>query len=76
MRRPILPGDSGLDELEKIWSICGSPNQQNWPGYDSLLGCKGQIHLRPQERRIKVAYDLYVYNSQVLTVETEMSDPS
>ena len=30
-----LPGDSGLDQLEKIWLICRLPSQQNWPGYDT-----------------------------------------
>lgn len=57
MRRPILPGNSDLDQLEKIWSICGSPNQQNWPDYDTLQGCEGQIRFRPQERRIKDVYE-------------------
>ncbi|KAH8110277.1 kinase-like domain-containing protein [Phellopilus nigrolimitatus] len=57
MRRPILPGNSDLDQLDKIWSICGSPNQQNWPDYDTLPGCEGQIRFRPQERRVKSVYD-------------------
>lgn len=57
MRRPILPGNSDLEQLEKIWSICGSPNQQNWPGYDNLPGCEGQIRFRPQERRIRQVYE-------------------
>ncbi|KAI5117879.1 hypothetical protein M0805_002271 [Coniferiporia weirii] len=57
MRRPILPGNSDLDQLDKIWAICGSPNQQNWPDYDTLPGCEGQIRFRPQERRIKTVYE-------------------
>ncbi|KAL5521803.1 BUR1 [Sanghuangporus sanghuang] len=57
MRRPILPGTSDLDQLDKIWSICGSPNQQNWPDYDKLPGCGGQIRFKPQERRIRQVYD-------------------
>ncbi|THH02956.1 hypothetical protein EW145_g6661 [Phellinidium pouzarii] len=57
MRRPILPGNSDLDQLDKIWAICGSPNQQNWPDYDKLPGCEGQIRFKPQERRIKSVYE-------------------
>ncbi|EJD05345.1 Pkinase-domain-containing protein [Fomitiporia mediterranea MF3/22] len=57
MRRPILPGNTDLDQLDKIWSICGSPNQQNWPDYDKLPGCDGQIRFKPQERRIKQVYE-------------------
>ena len=58
MRRPILPGSSDLDQLDRIWAICGSPNQQNWPDYDKLPGCEGQIRFRSQERRVKDVYDV------------------
>lgn len=40
-RRPILPGTSDLDQLEKIWQLCGTPNQHNWPNHDALPGCEG-----------------------------------
>ncbi|KAH9911999.1 Pkinase-domain-containing protein [Amylocystis lapponica] len=36
-RRPILPGASDLDQLDRIWQLCGSPNHHNWSDYDSLL---------------------------------------
>ena len=70
-RRPILLGDSGLDQLEKICFICGWPNQQNWPGYDTLPWCEGQTRFRPQERRIKDAYGSYVYHGKHLTGTSE-----
>lgn len=63
-RRPILPGHTDVDQLDKIWALCGSPNQQNWPDYDKLPGCEGQvkgaIRFQPQERRIKEVYERYV----------------
>ncbi|KAE9396462.1 kinase-like protein [Gymnopus androsaceus JB14] len=37
-RRPILPGTSDMDQLDKIWSLCGAPNQHTWPHYDELPG--------------------------------------
>ncbi|THU94729.1 Pkinase-domain-containing protein [Dendrothele bispora CBS 962.96] len=40
-RRPILMGSSDLDQLEKIWALCGTPNQHTWPNYDDLPGCEG-----------------------------------
>ena len=59
-RRPILPGNSDLDQLDKIWSLCGSPNQQNWPDYDQLPGCEGVIRFPTRSRRVKDVYERYV----------------
>ena len=70
-RRPILLGDSSLGQLERIWFICGWPNQQNWPSYDTLPGCEGQTRFRPQERRIKDAYGSYVYHGKHLMGTSE-----
>lgn len=30
-RSPFLPGDSDLDQLEKIFDVFGTPNDTNWP---------------------------------------------
>ncbi|PFH50529.1 hypothetical protein AMATHDRAFT_144903 [Amanita thiersii Skay4041] len=57
-RRPILPGTSDLDQLEKIWQLCGTPNQHTWPNYDALPGCEGVKRFsQPYPRRIKQAYE-------------------
>lgn len=31
-RKPLFPGDSEIDQLYKIFSITGTPNEQTWPG--------------------------------------------
>ncbi|KAF8956307.1 kinase-like domain-containing protein [Flammula alnicola] len=56
-RKPILPGTSDLDQLEKIWFLCGSPNQHNWPYFDQLPGCEGIIRFTSQPRRLKPTYE-------------------
>ncbi|KAF8156827.1 kinase-like domain-containing protein [Crassisporium funariophilum] len=57
-RRPILPGTSDLDQLEKIWQLCGSPNQHNWPHYDALPGCEGVTRwATASSRKIKQSYE-------------------
>ncbi|KAJ3508694.1 hypothetical protein NLJ89_g5613 [Agrocybe chaxingu] len=56
-RKPILPGTSDLDQLEKIWFLCGSPNQHNWPYHDQLPGCEGVIRFKSHTRRLKETYD-------------------
>ena len=33
---PLLPGDSEIDELHKIFKVFGTPNEQVWPGVSQL----------------------------------------
>ena len=59
-RRPILPGTSDLDQLEKIWQLCGTPNQHNWPHHDTLPGCEGVTRwTTTHSRRIKNSYERF-----------------
>ncbi|KAG6854431.1 hypothetical protein C0991_006975 [Blastosporella zonata] len=51
-KRPILAGNSDLDQLEKIWQLCGTPNQHTWPNFDALPGCEGIKRFTPQSRRL------------------------
>lgn len=36
LRKPIFPGTDSRDQMEKVFSICGSPTEQRWPGVTSL----------------------------------------
>ncbi|KYR02636.1 p34-cdc2 protein [Tieghemostelium lacteum] len=36
LRTPYLPGESEIDQLKKIFSALGTPNDQNWPDVSSL----------------------------------------
>ncbi|KAG5353415.1 hypothetical protein C0989_006928 [Termitomyces sp. Mn162] len=56
-RRPILPGNSDLDQLEKIWQLCGTPNQHTWPNFDALPGCDGVKRFQTHSRRVKQTWD-------------------
>ncbi|CAM8892919.1 unnamed protein product [Rhodiola kirilowii] len=33
---PLFPGDSEIDELFKIFRVLGTPNEETWPGVNSL----------------------------------------
>jgi len=59
-RRPILPGTSDLDQLEKIWLLCGTPNQHSWPNFDALPGCEGVKRFNIYHRRLKQTYERLV----------------
>lgn len=39
--RPILAGNSDLNQAQMIFDLVGSPNEENMPGWSSLPGCEG-----------------------------------
>ncbi|KAI3602859.1 cmgc cdk cdk9 protein kinase [Moniliophthora roreri] len=58
-RRPILPGNSDIDQLERIWQLCGTPNQHSWPNFDQLPGCEGIKRWNTTyPRKIRQAYEV------------------
>ena len=36
LRTPFVPGDSDMDQLEKICQAIGTPTEENWPGLSKL----------------------------------------
>lgn len=57
-RKPILPGSSDLDQLDKIWQLCGTPNERSWPGFDTLPGCEGVKRFSNYPRRLRNFYEM------------------
>lgn len=39
--KPILMGNSDLDQAQKIFTLVGSPTEDNMPGWSKLPGCDG-----------------------------------
>lgn len=35
-KKPLLPGDSEIDQLYKIFQLLGTPNENEWSGYTTL----------------------------------------
>ena len=40
-RKPILAGNSDLNQIQIIFDLVGSPNEKNMPGWGDLPGCEG-----------------------------------
>ncbi|XP_065827696.1 cyclin-dependent kinase 10-like isoform X2 [Oscarella lobularis] len=38
--RPLMPGTSEINQLERMIDLLGTPNENIWPGYSSLPGAK------------------------------------
>ncbi|KAF8306766.1 Pkinase-domain-containing protein [Clavulina sp. PMI_390] len=54
-RKPVLPGSSDTDQLVKIFTLCGSPNEENFPGWNRLdpKADPVQPYWTPMQRQIK-----------------------
>ncbi len=46
--RPILSGNSDLNQAQLIFDLVGSPNDTNMPGWNSLPGCEGVQNFAPR----------------------------
>ena len=62
MRKPILPGTSDIDQLEKIWQLCGTPNQHTWPNFDALPGCEGVKRFQNYPKKLKSTFVRWVFD--------------
>jgi len=45
--RPVLQGNSDQDQLDKIFQLCGSPTEENMPGWSSLPGLEEKGVVEP-----------------------------
>ncbi|KAF9147103.1 serine/threonine protein kinase, CMGC, CDC2/CDK sub [Linnemannia schmuckeri] len=57
---PILQGNSDQDQLDKIFTLCGSPTEETMPGWSSLPGLeeKGVVYqVKPHSRGV---YDYFL----------------
>ena len=45
-RKPILMGNTDMDQLMKVIELAGSPTDDNWPGWSQYAGIAGLQGLR------------------------------
>ncbi|KAL9129124.1 MAG: hypothetical protein Q9217_002334 [Psora testacea] len=55
-KRPILPGNSDLNQLHLIFDLMGSPTEENMPGWSTLPGCDGVKTFQPRNSSISTAF--------------------
>ena len=54
--KPILSGDSDAHQLDIIWDLVGTPNDQNMPGWKALPG-GARLSPRPRTGNIDTRFD-------------------
>ncbi|KAF6148742.1 hypothetical protein GIB67_019350 [Kingdonia uniflora] len=50
--KPILPGKNEPEQLNKIFELCGAPNEENWPGVSKIPWYNNFKPTRPLKRRV------------------------
>ena len=66
IQEPLFPGKSEIEQLNKIFEICGSVSEEDWPGYVELPHAKkikfphypGRLEQLIADRISKQGYDL------------------
>ncbi|EJT99462.1 kinase-like protein [Dacryopinax primogenitus] len=75
IRRPMFCGSSDLNQLEKIWSLCGTPTEDTMPGWSLLPGCEGVKTWPRQERTVKQHFEIHGRDTADLLDKMLLLDP-
>lgn len=73
--RPILQGQDDLDQLKKIFRLCGSPNQDNFPNWDKLPDA-GKVRFEATPRHVREEYAQFDAHAGDLMDKLLVLDPS
>ncbi len=60
--KPILAGNSDLNQAQMIFDLVGSPTEETMPGWSSLPGCDGVKSFKPGSGNLAQVFREYVYN--------------
>lgn len=64
--KPLIEGKSDLDQLVKIFHLCGSPTQETMPGYDSLPGVIDNVKVNFTEHNERILeHEMYDFLTRV-----------
>lgn len=74
--KPILPGKNELEQLNKIYELCGSPDETNWPGVSKLPWYIQFKSERVMKRRVKDVFKHFDRHALDLVERMLTLDPS
>ncbi|KAK8169854.1 kinase-like domain-containing protein [Phyllosticta citrichinensis] len=55
-RKPILAGNSDINQAQIIFDLVGSPNEDNMPGWSQLPGCDGVKQFAPRKGNLQSVF--------------------
>lgn len=65
---PAFPGNTEIDQIERIFRLCGSPTKENWPAFNELPGAQ-KIRLKAHyDNVLETHFQKYLQPLQILVV--------
>jgi hypothetical protein len=58
--KPILAGNSDLNQAELIFNLVGTPTEENMPGWSQLPGCEGVKNFGIKRGNLHAVFKEYV----------------
>jgi serine/threonine-protein kinase BUR1 len=59
--KPILTGNSDLNQAQLIFSLVGTPTEENMPGWSQLPGCEGMKNFGYKRSNLQEFFREYVF---------------
>ncbi|KAK1278331.1 Cyclin-dependent kinase C-2 [Acorus gramineus] len=76
LEKSILPGKNEQEQLNKIFELCGSPDEVNWPGVSKMPLYNNFKPSRPLKRRVREAFKHFDPHALELLERMLTLDPS
>lgn len=74
--KPILPGKNEPEQLNKIFELCGTPDEVNWPGVTKIPWYSNFKPARPMKRRVREVFKHFDRHALELLERMLTLDPS
>ncbi|OUZ99342.1 Protein kinase domain [Macleaya cordata] len=74
--KPILPGKNEPEQLNKIFELCGAPDEINWPGVSKIPWYNNFKPTRPMKRRVREVFKHFDRHALELLEKMLTLDPS
>nr|CAD1826347.1 unnamed protein product [Ananas comosus var. bracteatus] len=74
--KPILPGKNEPEQLNKIYELCGTPDEVNWPGVTKIPWYNNFKPARPMKRRVREVFKHFDRHALDLLERMLTLDPS
>ncbi|CAN8299022.1 unnamed protein product [Cochlearia groenlandica] len=74
--KPILPGKNEHEQLNKIFELCGSPDENIWPGVSKMPWYNNFKPARPLKRRVREFFKHFDRHALELLEKMLVLDPA
>lgn len=74
--KPIFPGKDEPEQLNKIFELCGAPDESNWPGVSKIPWYNNFKPTRPMKRRLREVFRHFDRHALELLERMLALDPS